>query len=99
MNVCYPCRQLNSDLATYWERRGELLTQGGAAGRTADLRQQQVGSAELDRLVIGGATSLGQTNAAQQLFHGVEPPDADGTADPLNGPTGRTFRSAPEWDQ
>lgn len=99
MKVCRYCRKLNHDTANYCENCGERLTAGGVAGHTIKRVQMNIGSAELDRLVIGGTASLGQTNAAQQLHAGVEvevdqlPPDTYG------GPTGFTPRSAPEWDQ
>jgi hypothetical protein len=99
MKVCRHCRKLNNDTAVYCENCGERMQAGGATGHTITLVQMNVGSAELDRLVIGGTASLGQTNAAQQLHGGVRVPVDEVTSDPLSGPLGRTPRTAPEWDQ
>jgi hypothetical protein len=83
----------------YCENCGERLTGGGAAGLTIKLVQANIGSAELDRLVIGGTASLGQTNAAQQLNNGVELPVENLSVEPYSGPLGVTPKDAPEWDQ
>lgn len=99
MKVCRYCRRLNNDQAIYCDNCGDLLTSGGAAGNTISLVQMNVGSAEVDRLVIGGTASLGQTNAAQQLNQGVELPVDQMPITPYGGPTGRTPKQAPEWDQ
>lgn len=99
MKVCRYCRKLNNDTASYCENCGERLAGGGTAGRTVTRVQLSIGSAELDRLVIGGTASLGQTNAAQQMHAGVEVAVDQMPNDPLGGPTGYTSRTAPEWDQ
>jgi len=95
MKVVRNCRKLNNDIASYCENCGEQLQGGGATGHTIRLVQMNVGSAELDRLVIGGTASLGQSNAAQQLHGGVEVAVDQAPSDPLEGPTGLTPRSAP----
>ena len=99
MQVCRYCRRLNNDTANYCENCGEKLGGGGAAGYTVKRVQFNIGSAELDRLVVGGTASLGQTNAAQQLHGGVEVPVDEAPSDVLSGPSGLTPRSRPEWDQ
>ena len=99
MKVCRFCRKLNHDNANFCEDCGEKLGGGGATGHTINLVQQRLGSAELDRLVIGGTGSLGQTNDAQKLHGGVEIPVDEVAHDRLNGPSGFTPRHAPEWDQ
>lgn len=99
MKVCRNCRTLNNDIAEFCENCGDTLGQGGATGNTVSRVQLYVGSAELDRLVIGGTASLGQTNAAQQLHAGVEVPVDEVTYSALNGPLGLTPKTQPEWDQ
>jgi hypothetical protein len=99
MKVCGYCRTLNNDINVYCENCGERLAAGGAAGRTRKLVQLNVGSAELDRLVIGGTASLGQTNAAQQLHGGIEIPVEQVPASLTTGPLGYTSAAQPEWDQ
>lgn len=99
MKVCKYCRTLNNDLNIYCVNCGERLAAGGAAGRTRKLVQLNVGSAELDRLVIGGTASLGQTNAAQQLHGGMEVLVEQVPANSTSGPSGYTSAARPEWDQ
>jgi hypothetical protein len=99
MKVCRFCRKLNNDTAGYCENCGERLAAGGAAGRTITYVQMNIGSAELDRLVIGGTASLGQTNAAQQMHAGVRVEVDDLPPNRYNGPSGFTLSSRPEWDQ
>ncbi|MGI8916263.1 MAG: hypothetical protein ACR2JY_21225 [Chloroflexota bacterium] len=99
MKVCRYCRKLNNDTAGYCENCGERLAAGGTAGHTITHVQMNIGSAELDRLVIGGTASLGQTNAAQQLHAGVEVVVDELPANRYGGPDGFTPRNRPEWDQ
>ncbi|MCL4545546.1 MAG: hypothetical protein M1118_13280 [Chloroflexi bacterium] len=99
MKVCRYCRTLNEDVAIYCENCGERLAAGGATGHTIKRVQLNVGAAELDRLVVGGTASLGQTNAAQQLHGGIEIPVVEVPVSTLSGPLGYTSHDRPEWDQ